>query len=137
MSEQKTAPNDHLRDLRIKHGLTQQDVADRIGVTKATISKYEKGLRRINHIKELSELFCVEPGYILMGITSEDWQKASRAAIEQSISEEQRYWESILLTDAVVQLMPLLDKLNDEGVQKAIERVEELTQIPKYQYHEE
>ena len=136
MNETTVVPNDHLRELRLKHGLTQQEVASKIGVTKATISKYEKGLRGINHIKELSELFNVEPSYILMGITADEWRKSSEAERIQAENEERQYWESVLLTNSVIQLMPLLDKLNDEGIQEAIKRVEELTLIPKYQYNE-
>lgn len=136
MGKEKKYSNDHLRDLRLKHGLTQQEVADKIGVTKATISKYEKGLRGIKHIQELSDLFNVDPIYILMGITADEWRQNAKAEVEQAENEERQYWESILLTDSVLQLMPLLDKLNDDGQQKAVERVEELTEIPKYQRQE-
>lgn len=34
-----------LRELREQKGLTQQEVADRIGVTRAAVANYENGLR--------------------------------------------------------------------------------------------
>ena len=35
--------NDILKQLRIEHGLTQGDVATRLGITEATVSRYESG----------------------------------------------------------------------------------------------
>lgn len=35
--------NDILKQLRIEHGLTQNDVATRLGITEATVSRYESG----------------------------------------------------------------------------------------------
>lgn len=37
---------DRLKELRRERGLTQQEVADRIGVNHVTISGYERGVRR-------------------------------------------------------------------------------------------
>lgn len=131
--------NLHLKNLRMERGLTQQDVADAIGVTKATISKYEKGQRRINVdvLEKLADFFRVEPIYILTGKTNADWEKQSIKNVEDAMQDERSYWESVLLTDAVVELMPLLDRLNEEGQRKAVERVAELTEVPKYQRSED
>lgn len=117
------------------YGDTQQEVADILGVTKSTISKYEKGLRGINssHLEKLSELYKTEPIFILTGKTSKEWQDRIEKESGQAQEEERAYWESILLSNAVRSITPLLDKLNDEGQKKAVERVEELTEIPKYQ----
>ena len=35
--------HDILKELRIEHGLTQGDVATRLGITEATVSRYESG----------------------------------------------------------------------------------------------
>lgn len=127
--------NIHLKNLRIQHGYTQEQVAERLGVTKATISKYEKGQRHIKgeYIEKLAELFSVEPIYILTGKTSEDFRKRAEEDMAAATQEEREYWESVLLTDRVMELMPLLDKLNEDGQRKAVERVSELAEIPKYQ----
>ena len=131
--------NGRLKELRLKTGHTQQEIADALGVTKSTISKYEKGLRGLNpnHVEVLSQIYGVEPIYLITGKTNADWEREDEIRTSQRLKDEQMYWESVLLTDAVIQMMPLLDKLNDEGLQKAIECVEELTLIPKYQYNEE
>jgi ribosome-binding protein aMBF1 (putative translation factor) len=50
-----------LRDARRRAGLTQEDVADRIGETQSFVSKVERGERRID-VVEL-HVFCVRiPG---------------------------------------------------------------------------
>lgn len=35
----------NIKAVRLKRGMSQQELADAIGVTKSTISKYEKGQR--------------------------------------------------------------------------------------------
>lgn len=130
-----TVNNYHLKELRKKRGYTQQQVADELGVTKATISKYENGLRDINrtNIEKLSKLFKVDPIYILTGKSDTDWENIFEEDRQESEKQDREYWKTILFTGAISQVAPLLDQLNDEGQQKAIERVQELTEIPRYQ----
>lgn len=127
-------PVDYLKDLRIKRGYTQQEVADFLGVTKATISKYEKGQRQINHeyIEKLAELYGVEPIYILTGITGEEWQRRMEESADAAYQADREYWKSVLFTDTASEILSLLDMLNELGQTKAIERISELTEIPKY-----
>lgn len=40
---------ERLKRLRIKSGFTQQQIADMLGTTKSTISKYEHGLRKVKY----------------------------------------------------------------------------------------
>ncbi|MBR3623570.1 MAG: helix-turn-helix transcriptional regulator [Selenomonadaceae bacterium] len=55
-----------LRDLREKKGLSQNDVAKLIGVTRAAYNKYECGVSRpVRKLEELSALFKVSADYIL------------------------------------------------------------------------
>lgn len=55
-----------LRSLREKRGLSQKDVAQRIGVTRAAYNKYESGASRpVRKLEELSSLFGVTADYIL------------------------------------------------------------------------
>lgn len=124
---------DRLRSLRVKNGYTQQEVAEKIGVTKATISKYEAGQRGLNHVEEFAALFGVEPAYILFGKNMDEIQDEIKTQVEKSEQEDAEYWKSIFLPGRMSELLPIFERLNDIGQQKAIERVEELTEIPKYQ----
>lgn len=56
-----------LKDLRKSKGLTQQQVADRVWVTKAMISSYELSARSPSYevLIKLSKLFGVTTDYLL------------------------------------------------------------------------
>jgi len=55
-----------LRYLREKNKLTQKEIAECIGVTRAAYNKYECGVSKpIRKLKELAELFQVSTDYIL------------------------------------------------------------------------
>lgn len=126
----------YLRELREENNLTQQEVAEKIGVTKATISKYEKGLRKINHIEELAELYNVDPTYILTGKSREEWEQAFEKTRAIAEAEERLYWENTLREEYSVTtraLLDLLNSMNNEGQQKVLEYAEDLVTNPKYQ----
>lgn len=56
-----------LKDLRIQRGFTLKDVADFIGVTEATVQRYESGsVKRIPYerLEALSALYDCNPGYL-------------------------------------------------------------------------
>ena len=59
---------ERIKMLRIRSGLTQQQVAESIGTTKSTISKYEHGLRKVNneHLCKMAEIYEVDPLYLLL-----------------------------------------------------------------------
>lgn len=128
---------EHLKKLRMQRGYTQQEVADLIGVTKSTISKYENGQRQINkaHLKSLSELYGVSVVFILFGsdfqVISEDVQEENFLSAEKENESEQKRAGGLSL------IHMLTKQLNEEGLKKAVERIKELTEVPKYQRKEE
>lgn len=64
---------DKLRKLRADHRLTQLQVAERIGVTKAMISAYETGVRFPGYdtLIKISRLFGASTDYLL-GLVSKN-----------------------------------------------------------------
>lgn len=58
---------EHLRDLRIKKGLTQQDVGDYLNINRTTYTKYETNVTQPNleQLKKLCELFEVDYNTLL------------------------------------------------------------------------
>ena len=56
-----------IRQLRIKQNLTQKELADKIGITASTVTKYENGSLEpnISCIKSLYKLFNVTTDYLL------------------------------------------------------------------------
>ena len=59
---------DRIRALRIEHNMTLQEVADKVGLQKAAIYKYEHGLivnPKQSLIAKLAKLFNVSPAYLM------------------------------------------------------------------------
>jgi transcriptional regulator with XRE-family HTH domain len=55
-----------LRELRIKKGLSQREVAEMLGITRAAYNKYECGASKpIRRLDDLSVIFGVSTDYIL------------------------------------------------------------------------
>lgn len=94
---------DRLADLRKKRGLTQQALADQMGVEQPTIQRWEKGKREPNlqQLLELAGVLGVEPGALIdptvaaaigprLFVKGEVAAGVWRAAMERSQDE----WES-------------------------------------------
>lgn len=74
---------ERIKDLRIEAGLTLDELAERIGMKKANLSKYENGLienMKRSTIEKLAYIFNVSEPYIL-GYTNE------RYPLENEISK--------------------------------------------------
>ena len=55
-----------LRELRQNSGLSQQKVADALGINRTSYNKYEKGIiNPVRKINELAEFFGVTADYLL------------------------------------------------------------------------
>lgn len=59
--------HDRIRELRVKAGFTQSDIASYLHTDVSYYSKYERGLHPIpvRHLKSLCELYHVSADYIL------------------------------------------------------------------------
>lgn len=55
------------KNLRKERGLTQQELADRLGTTKSTISMYERGERRpgLDIAEAITDFFGVDLSYLI------------------------------------------------------------------------
>ena len=58
---------DNLRQLRLKKGYTQEQVAKALGINRTTYTKYETGVTQpsLEQLKKLSELFEVDYNTLL------------------------------------------------------------------------
>ena len=153
----------NIRDLRKSAGLTQAALAERLGMNRATISKYETGdiCPPIPIIRKLCNIF----GCDFHDIVQEDAPQKSADNLIDTISQYQAILSVILddvetperIKDLIREELPKDDPmaplsslcfqaeypemelsraflaLTEEGRKKALERVEELAEIPKYQ----
>lgn len=108
-----------IRMLRIKNGMTQEQLGDIIGVQKSAIRKYESG--RVENIprssiKRMANVFQVSPSY-LMG-----WEDETPAP---ELSEGERAWLELYrkispdVRDTFAALIEMFDEL-PEGVRQML-----------------
>lgn len=104
-----------IKQARKQRNMSQKELAEKLGVSASMIGQYENDLRnpKLETIQRIANALEVDP-YSLM-----DFDTAT-AALEDRINNKSK------------DLLAAFDRLNDEGQSKAVERVEELTEIPKY-----
>ncbi len=115
-----------LKQAREQAGLTQQAFADKLGVTKNSISNYENGVSRPKWdiLLNIFDVLHVDPNFLYQDNFSPIEAASLRSAI-QAVDEQEQAQISELTSD--------FKKLNDDGKVKALERVHELTEISRYQ----
>ena len=123
--------NNRIRELRKERKLTMKQLGERRGLAERTFSQYETGKRELDHktLVKISEFFHVSVDYLL-GHVSEPWFYLDTERILREINS---YDEEMPQDASKQHLLTAFDQLNEEGQTKAVERVEELTEIPKYQ----
>lgn len=106
---------ERIRQLRIEHQMTQEELGAKVGVQKAAIYKYENGLvvnLKRSILEKLALVLDTTPTY-LMGMEDAEPAQAS-------------------LTKAQTALLDNFDQLNEEGQTKALEYVEDLVLTGRY-----
>lgn len=107
---------ENIRVARNRKGLTQKQLGERCGMADSAIRRYEsdRGNPTIETIKRIAKALEMDP-FTLM-----DFDMACDF-LSDRMNNRAKY------------LISAFELLNEEGQQKAVERVEELTEIPKYQ----
>lgn len=112
-----------IRELRQKHGLSQEQLGEILGVKKSTIQKYENGgiqNVKLKTIKKLCEHFCIPPLFFIFG----------RIDIGDN-----KYFDAILKAQCGENLFStflILKKLNSEGVKKIADYASDISYNPAY-----
>jgi len=114
-----------IKAARKKAGLTQARLSELAGVATITIQQYELGKRqpRIEQLQAIASALGVGVGQLMPA--DNYWEDADGNGHTEPMEPPAAAPKDRI--DAA------LDRLNDEGQEKAAERVEELTEIPKYQ----
>ena len=109
---------ERIRQLRIQHQMTQEELGAKVGVQKAAIYKYENGLivnLKRSTLEKLAIVLETTPTY-LMGLEDDE--------NDSSILSELTPQQSALLSS--------FDQLNEEGQQKAVDYVDDLVLTSRY-----
>ena len=130
-----------MKKARKEKKITQETLAQLLGVNRATISKYETGVIEpsVQQLLTISGFLgislerlagsAISDAYeegIITGSENEEWEN-------HSIIEFWKQAYGYSGSDYEIQLIELFSKLNSKGQQEAVKRVEELTEIPRYQ----
>lgn len=106
---------ERIRQLRIEHQMTQEELGAKVGVQKAAIYKYENGLivnLKRSTIEKLALVLDTTPTY-LMGMEDDEPQQTT-------------------LTSAQTSLLAVFNELNEEGQSKVIGYAEDLCRTGYY-----
>lgn len=112
-----------IKTIRLQKHMTQKQVADACGMADSAIRKYESGIQtpKLDTIRRIAKA---------LGVEWNDLVPADEQAETVIHHMKDKLGALNCLDD---RLMNAFHKLNAEGQQKAVERLEELTEIPKYQ----
>ena len=105
-----------LRQAREQSGLTQQDLAEKLGVTKSAIGNYENGVSspKWDVLLKIFDILQVEPNFLYQDSFSLDVSESRSLTPQQSA------------------LLSSFDQLNEEGQQKAVDYVDDLVLTGRY-----
>lgn len=134
-----------IKDARKKSGMTQNELAEKLGINRATLSKYENGQidPTVSQLMKISEILGIPP-YELMGYSLKCDTPENRAIAEAgfkaafgkskaelvSVPFEQVYAEQQAYLEG--RMKQAFSALNETGQKVACERVEELSKIDDY-----
>lgn len=152
---------EQIRNCRKKAGLSQKELAKKLGVSQQYIAQYENGKRtpKIGTLYKILEAldcdffdFTEELGELKSEIekASDVLDFDSAMALTDTLLEKSRNDNDIIALEAAaktaqiakdkykdkyppeIRLILAYDELNDNGKEEAVKRVEELTEIPRY-----
>ena len=122
-----------IKEMRLKKGLTQEELGELLGVKKAAVQKYENGMitnLKIDTIKKLCEIF-VEPPYKFI------WEEIDEFdhTIVKMIQMRPQILRKLLDSEygsSMGAALELFEQLNRVGQSKIIEHADDLLKIAEY-----
>lgn len=111
---------ERIRSARKESGLTQAQLAKLCGVATITIRQYESNKRqpKLDQLARIAQAM----GLYASDIIGDEWDSVDmKGSFGDASNEPMR-----------ARLIAVFDRLNDDGQEIAVQRVEELTEIPRY-----
>lgn len=117
-----------IQQFRKQAGLTQKQLAERVGVVTGTIQQYELGKRepRFEQLSKIAEALDIAEADL--------YGKDAWLLVVQGHAETYHSYEKMGYTfsESERKLIGFFGLLNEAGKATAIDRISELTEIPKY-----
>ena len=130
---------DNIKKTREKAGLTQQQLADKLGITQSAIAKFENDKTNIKHVtlEKIANALNVSLTDLMPELLLTDSEKkaiinaASNAGPER-LSEINRQRIENLNKRKREQLLSNYDKVNEDGKEKIFEYSKDIASNPNY-----
>ena len=109
-----------IQQARKRAGLTQKQLAEKSGIATITLQQYERGVRepKLDTIAKIARAMGLYAGDL---VDAGQWKHVQLGEEDENFSAAEN------------QLLHHFRTLNDNGQTVAVERVQELAQIPAYQ----
>lgn len=129
-----------IRSARKQAGLTQKELGKKLGLSFQSVAQWENDLR--NPKKETLERIADALGVSFFDLLGNKERAIYERGVKEGTEGEEwlnnmidAFWkqEGYTFFDIEVRLINAFSQLNDDGQKKAVERVKELTEIPRYQ----
>jgi len=134
---------ERIRNAREKKRMSQEELATKIGVKHALISKYETGIIKnipVTKLTDIAKALDVDLS-VLLGWDDKEIPESPEALqllkmFEEKLINNGTSSEQPMSKEYLNRIINSYYELNLEGKKTAAERVEELTHIEKYKYTE-
>ena len=118
-----------LKQTRKKQGISQAELARRVGISRAAISRYESGERTqiaAPIVMAISEILKLEPSDLVLDTENVQVYATEREADKvANRSKTDR-------AEALREIKKYLDCLDDCAIWDAVQRIEDMTFVPRY-----
>lgn len=118
---------ERLKRLRTEKGLTQEEVGNILGITKAAVQKYENGTItnfRSDTIRKLCKLFGIAPAYFIFDDVENDYSSTNSEQLRGMIIKH--------FGERFVKFLDMVDRLNEDGRKKIMTYIDDISQIEGY-----
>lgn len=116
-----------LRELRNSRKLSQQELADRLKISKSSVNMYERGEREpgLDTLEAIADFFNVDMDY-LTGKTSEikNFENYHKDEILNKVKE--------VFGKQTAKLVHIFIELNEEGKEKLLDTAEDMSHLDRY-----
>ena len=126
------AISERLKDLRKKKGLTQAELAKKVGLSIATIQGYEQGKYEPKYENLCNLAIALDAG-ILDLVNKEEFKKMEDIRVQEIMQEQLKSGRIRMIENKEMLIIGNYSKLNDVGKNKLLEYSEDLAGNPKYQ----
>ena len=121
---------DRISELRKSEGITQQQLANRIDVSKSAVGGYEQNRKKpsISVLNRISEYFGVTTDYLL---GNSNLKHDPHSRIKEALEDEPEllgFWQEMRDRPELKELFIESEQLNDEAIKSIVEVVKQTKQ---------